>query len=324
MYEFLLTVLWLLHGTPITLVQPNTNVTMCVILPYPMNGKFQIVEDLRLPISPVALEGKLNGTKTCVKYTIKSKGVLGKLVNGLYVNIITDNLKIERLGYLKVENEVLKCLKVDVYSKGKEVSVALPNERLTVKVENECDKGMVVKVEADRVGYVDVTLAKDYLEPGDSAVYNITVPAYFINFENFGYVQGIVVRSSKVAYYLPVYDYVDFYIAKNLVVKWYYGGREVNEVSDGSEVKVCVETLSPPPVAKVPPIKAELKVIKDLTLRPDQVVKKIEFMINELPIKKCVTFIAKKDFLLRGYKVELDVYGKNVAKITAKPELKVK
>ncbi len=249
---------------------------------------------------------------------------VGNEIQGVFAEVLKKNAgKSEK----KVNEELLKRL-LECFHVKADRAVTYPGGRLNLTFVNSCNSPLNVTVKLDVANFEDVAL-KTVRVVNETQV-SVDVPRVYSLGPIFA--RGVYVQVlGKEIYYVPVYDFFKFYIAKNLYATYYENGRVVTEVKKDSRVTGCVSVPDLVPTKRIPALEGVVRVKKDLAFRPDQVVEEKAFSVNSLPFEICVNFVAKGDWFLRGYKMEMVARGEKLIPLlplepvaVAKGELKVK
>ncbi|ALU12156.1 hypothetical protein EYM_00920 [Ignicoccus islandicus DSM 13165] len=357
-------VTWTYEGKPIKFLiddKPSYSLKLCV----ENEGTVEVIAEGIGKVSAFEAPGCV---KVKVYFDEKEGGnVDGLKAYALYVNFRSQGVEIERLGYLRILkifneptdlvsqlkslgkeaerafNEILEknkgkepkevnqellrklvsCFKIEA-----DEAVAYPGSEVSFKFVNSCGAPLNATIKLDVASFEDLVLKT--VTVSNETVTTVKVPkAYSVGpiFLRGVYVQVL----GKDLYYLPVYDFFKFYIAKNLYAVYYKGGASVSEVNKGEKVTGCVYVPQLVPTESVPALEGSLRAKKDLAFRPDQVIKEKVVYVSKLPFQECIEFEAQGDWFLRGYKLELVAHGEKLIPVlplepvaVAKGELKVK
>ncbi|NPA84774.1 MAG: hypothetical protein GXO07_02065 [Crenarchaeota archaeon] len=232
-------------------------------------------------------------------------------VRGIYVDMRIGNVKINKVAYLRLlevaDAGPFLCLEVKA-----DPETLLPGSPFNATVTNVCDVPYIISAKVDVENAPDLTLKKALLRPGEAVRIDVAVPKFFGVAPVPGgptvSLRGLYLSANGTAFYfVPVYDYVLYYVVPNAAAKWYLNGVPVQEVRAGDLVTACLELPKVTPVREVPPAPATLRAVEDLAFAPDRVVAQKGIILSKLPFKECLQFTAAKAWNTRGYKLELVV-----------------
>ena len=357
-------VVWTYNGKPVNFIiddKGSYSLKLCV----QNAGSVEVVAEGVGKISSFEAPGCIN-----IKvYFNKNEGgnVNGLSAYALYVNFKSKGVEIKHLGYLRilkvfhqpnnllsqieslgkeaegvfskiiekgkgkkkneVNKELLKQLLNCFVIKG-DKTILYPGSQFNLTFVNKCGTPLNATVKLDIADFQDLVLKTVNVKNKTSV--SLRVPKAYS--QGPIYLRGVYVQVlGKDLYYIPIYDFFKFFISNNLYAAYYEGGERVTKVEKGALVTGCVYVPQLVPTNEIPTLEGVLRVKKDLAFRPDQVVKKKPFSVSELPFEVCVNFVAKGDWLLRGYKLELVAQGEEIIPIlplqpvaVAKGELSLK